>query len=180
MTPDNTLTQWNADYAAAIERLSHKDLAKAISPQGMYQLTGLQLLQAMSAGSFSHEGIGKTLDFVLVSIKEGETIFQGAPQAKHYNPLGTVHGGWYATLLDSAVGCAIHSMLPAGRLYTTAELSINYLRAATHKTGPLRAYGKIVHLGRQLAMAEGKIVDVEGKLYAHAKTTCLIFDNPST
>lgn len=180
MTQNNSLTQWNKDYIAAIERLAHKDTAKAVSPQELLEKTGLQLLQAMTDGAVSHEGIGKTLDFVLIDIKEGETVFQGTPHAKHYNPLGTVHGGWYATLLDSAVGCAVHSMLPAGRLYTTAELSINYLRAATQKTGPLRAYGKVIHLGKQLAMAEGKIVDVEGKLYAHAKTTCLIFDKSDT
>ena len=113
-----------------------------------------------------------------MSVAPGKTIFQGTPQLKHYNPLGTVHGGWYATLLDSAVGCAVHTMLPAGRGYTTAELSVNIVRSASQKSGPLRAIGTVLHCGRQLATAEGRIVGPDGKLYAHATTTCLVFDLP--
>ena len=88
------------------------------------------------------------------------------------------HGGWYATLLDSAVGCAVHTLMPAGRGYTTAELSINMVRAASHETGPLRAIGTVIHCARQLATAEGRIVGPVGKLYAHATTTCLVFELP--
>jgi uncharacterized protein (TIGR00369 family) len=90
--------------------------------------------------------------------------------------MGTVHGGWYATLLDSALGCAVHSKLPAGRAYTTAELSINIVRAAAHSTGPLRAIGNVIHSGKQMATAEAKLLDAEGRLYAHATTTCFVFD----
>ena len=86
-----------------------------------------------------------------------------------------MHGGWFATLLDSALGCAVHTTLPAGRAYTTAELSLNIVRAATQKTGPLRATGTAVHSGRQLATAEARIVGPDGKLYAHGSTTCLVF-----
>src|SRR5438034_672512 len=85
--------------------------------------------------------VGATLDFALIEVEPGKATFQGTPQLMHYNPMGSVHGGWYATLLDSAVGCAVHTMMPAGRAYTTAELSINIVRAASHKTGPLRAIG---------------------------------------
>ena len=95
-----------------------------------------------------------------------------APQLKHCNPLGTAHGGWYATLLDSAVGCAVHTLVPAARSYTTAELSVTIVRAASHATGPLRAIGTVIHCGKQLATAEGRIVGPDGKLYAHATTTC--------
>jgi uncharacterized protein (TIGR00369 family) len=122
--------------------------------------------------------IAETLDFMLVQIGPGKAVFQGTPQLRHYNPLGTVHGGWYATLLDSAVGCAIHTMMPAGRGYTTAELSVNIVRAASDKSGPLRAIGSVIHCGRQLATAEGRIVGPDGKLYAHATTTCLVFELP--
>ena len=89
-----------------------------------------------------------------------------------------MQGGWYATLPDSAVGCAIHTMMPAGRGYTTAELSVDIVRAASHKSGPLRAIGTVIHCGRQLATAEGRIVGADGRLYAHATTTCLVFELP--
>jgi uncharacterized protein (TIGR00369 family) len=92
--------------------------------------------------------------------------------------MGTVHGGWYATLLDSAVGCAVHTLMPVGRAYTTAELSVNLVRGAAPNGEPLRAIGQVIHCGRQLATAEGRIVDASGKVYAHATTTCLVFDLP--
>lgn len=89
--------------------------------------------------------------------------------------MGSVHGGWFATVLDSALGCAVHSTMAAGMGYTTAELSVNIVRAASDRTGPLRAIGQVVHSGRQLATAEARLVDAEGKLYAHGTTTCLVF-----
>jgi uncharacterized protein (TIGR00369 family) len=115
------------------------------------------------------------LDFVPVRVDNGLMIFQGTPGRQHYNPLGTVHGGYAATLLDSCVGCAIHSMLPAGKGYTTVELKVNFIRALTEKTGPIRAEGKVINVGNQVAVAEGRITDVQGRLYAHATTTCLVF-----
>ena len=138
--------------------------------------TGLEQMQAMLNGRMPYPHIAETLDFALVEIEMGKAVFQGTPQLKHYNPLGSVHGGWYATLLDSAVGCAIHTMMPVGRGYTTAELSLNIVRAASHKSGPLRAIGTVIHCGKQLATAEGRIVGPDGKLYAHATTTCLVFE----
>ena len=148
------------------------------TPADIAGKTGLDIMQAMLDGALPYPHIADTMDFSLVSIASGQAVFQGTPQLKHYNPLGSVHGGWYATLLDSAVGCAVHTMMPAGRGYTTAELSVNIVRAASHKTGPLRAIGNVIHCGRQLATAEGRIVDADGKLYAHATTTCLVFELP--
>jgi uncharacterized protein (TIGR00369 family) len=95
---------------------------------------------------------------------------------KHYNPMGTVHGGWFATLLDSAVGCAVHSTLPAGKGYTTLELKLNLVRALTDAVPLVRAEGRVLHAGRQVATAEGRLVGPDDRLYAHATTTCLIFD----
>jgi uncharacterized protein (TIGR00369 family) len=141
--------------------------------------TGFETIEAMLRGEIPYPYISDTMDFGIVQVAYGEVVFQGIPQLKHYNPLGSVHGGWYATLLDSAVGCAVHTMMPAGRGYTTAELSVNIVRAASVKTGPLRAIGKVIHCGRQLATAEGRIVGPDGKLYAHATTTCLVFELPS-
>jgi uncharacterized protein (TIGR00369 family) len=103
-------------------------------------------------------------------------VFEATPEREHYNPIGSVHGGFAATLLDSAMGCAVHSTLPAGTGYTTLELSVNYVRPMTVDSGPVRVEGTIVHGGRRQATAEGRLVSVEsGKLLAHGKTTCLIF-----
>jgi uncharacterized protein (TIGR00369 family) len=119
------------------------------------------------------------LDFSLISVEAGKAVFHSTPQFKHYNPLGSVHGGWYATLLDSALGCAVQSMLPPGYSHTTVELGMNIVRAASSATGPLRATARIVHSGRQLATAEGRIVGPDDKLYAHGTTTCLVFEVPT-
>lgn len=101
-------------------------------------------------------------------------VFQGTPGAEHCNPIGSVHGGYAATLLDSAVGCAVRSMLPQGSGYTMLELKLNYVRALTAQTGPVRAEGKVIQVGRQAATDEGRLSDSAGKLYAFATTTCLV------
>ena len=102
-------------------------------------------------------------------------MFTGEPQARHYNPIGTVHGGFAMTLLDSALACAIHSTLAKGETYTTLEIKVNLVRPLTKETGLVRAEGRILHRGRTLATSEGDIKDAGGKLYAHATTTCMIF-----
>ena len=141
--------------------------------------TGLELMQAVLHGTGHTPTIGHTLDFLLVDVSPGHAVFQGAPGTGHLNPMGTVHGGWFATLLDSALGCAVHSLMPAGRAYTTAELSVNIVKALSPKVQRVRAEGKVVHCGRQLATAEARLVGPDGTLYAHATTTCLVFDLPS-
>ena len=179
MTAEETQAQWIQQYEAVVARLNAGAGVGLANPADLAGLTGLQQMQAMLDGRLPYPHIADTLDFSLVEVGEGRAVFQGQPQLKHYNPLGTVHGGWYATLLDSAVGCAVHTAMPVGRAYTTAELSVNIVRAASHKSGPLRAIGTVVHAGRQLATAEGRIVGPDGKLYAHATTTCLVFEVPS-
>jgi uncharacterized protein (TIGR00369 family) len=180
MTLQDTLTQWMEQSAAVRARMMDGGGKPGLArPQDVAGKTGMEVMQAMLAGELPYPHIAETLDFALIEIEPGKAVFQGTPQLKHYNPLGTVHGGWYATLLDSAVGCAVHTMMPVGRAYTTAELSINIVRAASHKTGPLRAIGTVIHCGRQLATAEGRIVGPDGKLYAHATTTCLVFEVPA-
>ncbi|MGE0097688.1 MAG: PaaI family thioesterase [Hydrogenophaga sp.] len=179
MTPEETLSLWNRQYEATTQRQKAGAGVGLARPEDLAGLNGLQQMQAMLDGRLPYAHIADTLDFSLVEIGEGRAVFQGTPQLKHYNPLGTVHGGWYATLLDSAVGCAVHTVMPQGRAYTTAELSVNIVRAASQKSGPLRAIGTVVHAGRQLATAEGRIVGADGKLYAHATTTCLVFEMPA-
>jgi uncharacterized protein (TIGR00369 family) len=132
-------------------------------------------MQGILCGRYIAPSIGQTLGFLLVSVADGEVIFQGTPSPAVLNPMGGVHGGWYATLLDSAMACAVHTKIPKGRLYTTAELSVNLVRGIG-QTPKLRAVGRVIHVGRQMATAEGKLIDADGKLYAHGTTTCLIFD----
>ncbi len=173
----DSLAQWLEQSASVRTRMLEGGGKPGLArPEDVAGKTGLEQMQAMLSGSMPYPHIAETLDFALVEIEPGRAVFQGTPQLKHYNPLGSVHGGWYATLLDSAVGCAVHTMMPVGRGYTTAELSVNIVRAASHKSGPLRAIGTVIHCGKQLATAEGRIVGPDGKLYAHATTTCLVFD----
>ena len=118
--------------------------------------------------------MAKLMDVRLTEIIKGRAIFTGTPQEFHYNPLGSVHGGYGATLLDSAMGCAVHSTLGAGDIYTTLELKINYIRALTHETGPVRGIGTVISETRTTAIAEGRVEDASGKLYAFATSTCVI------
>lgn len=173
---DQILQQWMDEEAAVRARMqSEPGLAR---PDQLAGRTGLAQMQALLSGEVPPAHIGKTMDFTLISVAHGEAVFQGRPQLRHYNPLGGVHGGWFATLLDSCVGCAVHTMLPAGRAYTTVELKINIVRGLTDAVPVIRAEGKVIHMGRQVATAEGRIVGPDGKLYAHASTTCLVFDAP--
>lgn len=168
------LAAWEAEEAAVRACLSGQ--VGVARPDQVAGRTGMELFQAMFAGELPMPPIGKTLDFMLLHVEPGRAVFQGRPLARHYNPMGTVHGGWFSTLLDSAVGCAVHSTLPAGKAYTTLELKVNLVRALTDRVPLVRAEGQVVHLGSRVATAEGRLTGVDGKLYAHASTTCLISD----
>ncbi len=173
--PASVLAQWRADAQRLLERAAPIGVVRADQVAGK---TGVEVFNAMLAGQLPRAPIGDTLDFILVEAEPGRAVFQGSPHQRHYNPLGTVHGGWFATLLDSAVGCAVHASLPAGKGYTTAELKINIVRPLTDKVPLVRAEGKVIHLGTRMATAEGRMTGPDGKLYAHASTTCFIFDTP--
>ena len=174
MTADQTLTSWKEKELTVRARL----LAPGVAPRRqVFGMTGMEVFEAIFAGALPPAPIGDSLDFIPVHMEPGVAIYQGKPQLRHYNPLGTVDGGWFCTLLDSAVGCAVHTTLPAGRGYTTLELKVNMLRPLTDSVPLVRAEGKVIHGGRQVATAEGRIVGPDGKLYAHATTTCMIFDH---
>ena len=145
-------------------------------PEQVAGKTGLEILQAMLRGEIPYPPMARTLNFTLLEVGAGRAVFQGTPRFEHYNPLGSVHGGWFATLLDSALGCAVHTTMPPGRGYTTAELGVNLVRAITTKVTRVRAEGRVVHSGRQLATAEARLVGPDGTLYAHGTTTCLVFE----
>ena len=137
-------------------------------------MSGFEFLQKIVAGELPRPPLASLMDFQIVELEEGRAVFAVDPAEYHYNPIGVVHGGLAATLLDSAMGCAVHSMLPAGSGYTTLELKVYFIRAMTAETGRVCAEGKLIHLGGRTATAEGRVIDESGKLYAHATTTCLI------
>lgn len=137
-------------------------------------MSGLEFLQKIVSGELSPPPLAALMNFDLVELREGYAVFAVNPAEYHYNPIGLVHGGVAATLLDSAMGCAVHSTLPAGAAYTTLEIKVNFVRAMTAETGRVRCEAKLIHLGGRTATAEGRIVDEAGKLYAHGTTTCLI------
>jgi len=139
-------------------------------------LTGIEQLRAAFAGP-PRAGIGRTMGFRVVEIEEGRVVFAGTPGREVYNPIGTVHGGYAATLLDSACGCAVHSRLGAGQRYTTLELKVAYHRAMTSQTGEVFAEGKVVSLGRRAAFAEATLKDADGRLYASATSSLLVMES---
>ncbi|HEV2861721.1 MAG TPA: PaaI family thioesterase [Pyrinomonadaceae bacterium] len=138
-------------------------------------VSGLEFLQRVASGELPGPPISALMNFGLAELGEGWAVFRVEPAEYHYNPIGVVHGGLAATLLDSAMGCAVHSTLPAGAGYTTLEFKVNFLRPLTAETGEVRCEARVIHVGGRTATAEGKVVDSEGRLYAHATTTCIIF-----
>jgi uncharacterized protein (TIGR00369 family) len=178
MTQGNHLEAWLAAEAEVLAKLEAGPGPGLARPEQIEGKTGLEVMQMMLAGEIPYAAIAKTLDFTIIEVGPGVAIFQGTPLPQHLNPLGTIHGGWAATMLDSALGCSIHTLMPPGRGYTTAELSVNYVRGLTPKITRVRAEGKVIHCGRQLATAEARLVGADGTLYAHATTTCLVFELP--
>jgi uncharacterized protein (TIGR00369 family) len=169
------LAPWLADERALRARRLY---APATLPPDVHRRPGLDVLRDMVEGRLPAAPMAESLDFLLVHVAEGEAAFQGRPGPRFFNPMGGLHGGWYATLLDSAVGCAVHTTLQPGRGYTTLELKMNLVRSIGPDVTLVRAEGRTIHVGRQIATAEGRLVGPDGRLYAHASTTCLIFDLP--
>ena len=139
----------------------------------MNDLSGIEQLRAMIAAE-AQPSIGRTLDFSLVEVGDGLAVFEGSPDERTYNPMGTVHGGYAATLLDSACGIATHSKLAPGQTYTTLELKVAYHRAMSATTGPVRAIGSVISFGRRVAFAEARLTDGQGRLLASASSTLLV------
>lgn len=139
-------------------------------------MTGLDQLRAVFEGRVPWRGIGTTMGFRPVLLEQGRVIFEGSPDESVYNPIGTVHGGYAATLLDSACGCAVHSRLGVGQRYTTLDLKVAYHRALTAESGPVRAEGTVISMGRRAAFAEARLTDAAGRLCASATSTLLVYE----
>ncbi|MEM6933762.1 MAG: PaaI family thioesterase [Pseudomonadota bacterium] len=151
-------------------------LADLVQMAEVSKISGLEFIRGMLDGRFPAPPIARTLDFMLDEVDEGRVVFTGTPRFDHYNPLGAVHGGWFGTLMDSCMACAVQTCLPAGRGYTTLEYKVNIVRPAFESTGPVRAIGEARHVGRRTAVAEGRMIDADGKLYATGSTTCIVMD----
>src|SRR5947199_3023971 len=137
-------------------------------------MSGIEYLKALQSGELPPPPISVLIGMEIAEVSEGRIVFSAEPAEYQYNPLGTVHGGIAATLLDSAMGCAVQSVLPFGTAYTTLELKVNYLRPMTSATGVVYCEGKVIHLGGRIATAEARLTDTSGKLYAHGTTTCIL------
>jgi uncharacterized protein (TIGR00369 family) len=146
--------------------IPHSDLVK---------FSGLELLQRVVYGHYPAPSMAGRLNFALTEVAEGRAVFRGLPGENHLNPLGTVHGGWAASILDSALGCAVHTMLLKGEAYTTAEFKVNLTRPITPRTGEVVCEGRVIHKGRTLAVSEATLKDKDGKLLAFGTETCSIF-----
>ena len=154
------------------------EMVRTIGVASLDQITsydGLGFLKAIIDGTLPKPPIADLLGFDLVEAESGRAVFEGMPEYRHYNPIGTVHGGFALTLMDSCMSCAVQTMLKQGEIYTTLELKVNLVRAITKDTGPIRATGRLIHRGRTTGTAEGDVRDAAGNLLAHGTTTCMIF-----
>jgi uncharacterized protein (TIGR00369 family) len=144
----------------------------------MASMTGLDFVRAFFEGKLPAPPIMQTIEPYDQTAEPGHVVFYSVPGFRHYNPIGSVHGGYAATLLDSVMGLAVHTALPAGTGYTTLEFKVSFIKGMTEHTGPVRSEGKTLSVGRRAATAEARITDAKGRLLAHATTTCLVFEIP--
>jgi uncharacterized protein (TIGR00369 family) len=164
---------------STVDKLAGRPVAFGVTDfKSATSMSGIEFLRAMMSGKFPAPPICEVLDFLLVEAEAGRAVFEGIPADRFRNPLGTVHGGWMSTLLDSALGCAVHSTLKAGQGFTTVDLAVSFVRAVHQSSGKLRCEAKVIHTGGRIATAEARLVDAERKLYAHGTTTCLVMQIP--
>lgn len=138
--------------------------------------SGLEYFRKMASGEIPRTPMAELLDLRLLEVEEGRVVFGGQASLAHYNTMGVAHGGLLATLLDSALGCAVNTLAPPGKVFTTLELKINYVRPVTADTGPLRCEARAIHVGARTGTSEGRVVDARGKLYAHGTTTMIVVE----
>lgn len=164
--------------AMSLETMRFVESAADLMPAAeMARMSGFEFIDGIRRGDHPAPPICKTLNYWLTEVEEGRVVFRGQPNLGAMNPIGSIHGGWFGTLLDSCMACAVQTKLPAGRAYTTLEYKVNVLRPLFADSGPIDAVGTAQHVGRRTGIAEGQMVGVDdGRLYATGSTTCLIFD----
>jgi len=159
------------------ERLYAKSVEELLSPAELATMSGLDFIRGIVEGRLPAPPISKTLNFWLESAREGEAIFVGVPKFNAMNPIGSIHGGWFGTILDSCMACAFQTTLPKGKGYTTLEYKVNIIRPLLPGDASYRATGRVDHAGRRTGVASGTLVGVEdGKTYATGSTTCITLD----
>ena len=158
------------------DRAAAKIVYGVTPPEIVASMAGIDFVRATFEGRLPTPPIMQTVEPFDFTAEPGVVVFHSIPGFRHYNPIGSVHGGYAATLLDSAMGLAVHSMLPAGTGYTTLEFKISFIRGMTKDTGVVRSEGRTLNVGRRAATAEARITDAKGRLLAHATTTCLVFE----
>lgn len=152
-----------------------REEAPAAAAEGRGLMSGLEYMRKLASGELPQSGMGKLMGFKFEEVSEGRAVLTVVPDERHHNGIGIAHGGLAATLLDSATGCAINTMMPAGRIFTTLEMKINYVRPIRAGAGPVRCEARVIHVGSRTAYAEGRVMDEQGKLYAHGTATCMLF-----
>lgn len=175
MTPDELLETWIAEERAVLECVDAGPGPGLASPQDIAGKSGLEIMQAMLLGQIPYAEMARTLTFGAIAVSRGVAIFQGTPRREHLNPMGTVHGGWISTVLDSALGSAILTALPAGHGYATAELTVKYMKGLTPRVGRVRAEARITEHRGRVALAKARLVGPDGVIYARARTECRVF-----
>lgn len=168
---DATRQEWLAQFENAPARKSAPGVS---SVETIRSVTGLEFIRAITDGTLPHPPMADAMNFCFLEAAKGHVTMLGLPTLAYYNPIGSIHGGWACTLLDSCMACSVQTTLAAGQGYTTVELKVNLVRPISGETGPLRAEGRVINAGRTIATAEGRLVGADGKLYAHGTTTCLI------
>ena len=169
------LDRQDESEAGSPRRRSYQWQDPAVPAAAAPALAGLDFLRAIADGTLPAPPVARTLGFDVAAVEPGRVVFKFTPAEYHYNPIGSVHGGVSATMCDSACGCAVHSMLPAGASFTSQDLTVKFLRPVTASAGPLRCEGTVIHLGSRTALAQASLSDAGGRRYAHATSSCLIF-----
>ena len=157
-----------------VEKVTVRSGEPSFATHTLEKLAGLEFLQRLADRSYPPPAFAVETDICIDEVEHGRVVFAGIPSNRFYNPLGSIHGGWISTLLDSAMGCAVHSVLAPGQTYTTVDMSVSFVRPVFEKTGKLKCEGKIVHAGARIATAEGRVWDEAGTLIAHGSETCLV------
>ncbi|MDN3988079.1 PaaI family thioesterase [Zwartia vadi] len=176
MSTSDTLARWIEEEKNLLASMKNGRKSGFLTPGQISSMTGLEIMQAVRRGELPSGPMAITMNYMLMEVEPGRVVLQGHPTHDVLNVQGSVHGGWFASILDGAVGNAIHSMLPAGKGYATLDLSVKMTRALSPSVGRVRAVGTVIQVGRQVATAEGKILGPDGKLHAFATTTCMILD----